>query len=135
MADFDERSGIVACKTSWGLWFQTLDEVSMEISVDNSLKPKEVSVVCQQKHLTVKIRNSSLIEVCCCINIEAYMVMRLGCNTWVFMVINNQEIYMYTYIFISFHVITTLLWLLFLLNQRKSLISVDYPINQIHCMA
>lgn len=81
MADFDERSGIVACKTSWGLWFQTLDEVSMEISVDNSLKPKEVSVVCQQKHLTVKIRNSSLIEVCCYKNIEAYMVMRLGCNT------------------------------------------------------
>ncbi|EDO28204.1 predicted protein [Nematostella vectensis] len=31
MADhFDERSGVVPCKTSWGSWAQTIDEIFIE---------------------------------------------------------------------------------------------------------
>lgn len=65
MADFDERSGIVSCKTPWGLWFQTLDEISLEIDVDKNLKSREIEVKCQHTDLTVTIRGEKLMHVCC----------------------------------------------------------------------
>ena len=35
---FDEKSGIVSCKTSWGVWSQTVEEVNIEIEATESIK-------------------------------------------------------------------------------------------------
>ncbi|KAG8579117.1 hypothetical protein GDO81_010723 [Engystomops pustulosus] len=29
--NFDERSGVVPCKTPWGCWYQTMEEVFIEV--------------------------------------------------------------------------------------------------------
>jgi len=63
MADFDERSGIVCCTTPWGLWYQTLDEVSLEVTVEGDLKSRDVTVSCQSNSLSVAIRDHKIIDV------------------------------------------------------------------------
>lgn len=63
MADFDERSGIVSCKTPWGLWYQTLDEVAIEINADLTLKAKDVVVKSKDHSLDVEVADKQLIKV------------------------------------------------------------------------
>ena len=33
-SSFEEKSGIVACKTSWGSWYQTYSEVVLQIDCE-----------------------------------------------------------------------------------------------------
>lgn len=63
MADFDERSGVVACNTEWGLWYQTLDEVSIEIKVSKAVKAKDIIVKSTTSHLFVSVAGKAKIEV------------------------------------------------------------------------
>lgn len=63
MADFDERSGIVSCETKWGLWYQTLDEVSIEISVSLSTKSQDVFINSSSQALTVIVGGYVIISV------------------------------------------------------------------------
>lgn len=63
MADFDERSGIVACHTLWGLWYQTLDEVSVEIDVKANTKASHVVVQSTCTSLTVAVAGETVINV------------------------------------------------------------------------
>lgn len=41
---FDEKSGIVICKTSWGIWSQSLEEVNIEVEATDHIRGKDVSV-------------------------------------------------------------------------------------------
>jgi len=63
MADFDERSGIVACPTPWGFWYQTLDEISIEISVAPETRSSQVHVQLRENQLFVTINGDKLIQV------------------------------------------------------------------------
>ncbi|XP_050420908.1 nudC domain-containing protein 2-like isoform X2 [Adelges cooleyi] len=40
---FDEKSGIIPCNTEWGRWWQTVDEVHIEIKTP-AIKSKDVKV-------------------------------------------------------------------------------------------
>lgn len=94
MADFDERSGIVSCTTPWGLWYQTLDEVSIEIIVDKGIKAKDVSINHTCSHLSVSVAGKQLIDVSShfiCLGLlcehqhiskqSAYMFVKSKCST------------------------------------------------------
>ncbi|XP_063970691.1 nudC domain-containing protein 2-like isoform X2 [Lytechinus pictus] len=42
MANFDEKSGVVPCLTPWGCWYQTMDEVMVEINVPEGTTSKAI---------------------------------------------------------------------------------------------
>jgi len=63
MANFDERSGIVSCKTEWGIWWQTIDEIFIEINTPVGTKAKEIKCQIKTKQIKVEIRGETLFEV------------------------------------------------------------------------
>ncbi|XP_059141086.1 nudC domain-containing protein 2-like [Physella acuta] len=62
MSDFDERSGVIRCKTEWGCWWQTIDEVTIEIHSDTELKSKQIECKTKVKHIQVKINGTIILE-------------------------------------------------------------------------
>ncbi|ESO93904.1 hypothetical protein LOTGIDRAFT_153375 [Lottia gigantea] len=56
MSDFDEKSGAVSSRTEWGHWFQTLEEVYIEINVNPGTKSKDIKCNFQNKHLHVSVK-------------------------------------------------------------------------------
>lgn len=63
MADFDERSGVIPCTTPWGLWYQTIDEVFVEIQVPPGTKGKDVKCDVHPRKLKVVVGGKTVIEV------------------------------------------------------------------------
>lgn len=63
MSHFDEISGIVACPTEWGRWWQTLEEVYVEINTGIEISAKKIECVIRTKHLRVAINGKVLIDV------------------------------------------------------------------------
>ncbi|KAH9513938.1 NudC domain-containing protein 2 [Bulinus truncatus] len=62
MAHFDEKSGAVQCKTEWGCWWQTTDEVFIEIHSQNVLNAKDIKCSIKPRRLSVQIKNNILLE-------------------------------------------------------------------------
>ncbi|XP_033123578.1 nudC domain-containing protein 2-like isoform X1 [Anneissia japonica] len=62
MSHFDEKSGIVPCETEWGMWYQTIEEVMVEINVEPGTKPKEITVIFKPNHLTCVVRGNNIIK-------------------------------------------------------------------------
>lgn len=60
---FDERSGIVPCNTDWGRWWQTVDEVHIEVKLSNRIKSKDTKVIITNQSITVKILEKILFSV------------------------------------------------------------------------
>ena len=63
MAHFDERSGIVPCKTEWGNWWQTLEEVYVEVNPGKEISAKVVECDIKARHLKVVVNREVLINV------------------------------------------------------------------------
>lgn len=63
MSDFDERSGTVPCVTPWGCWWQTVEEVFIEISVAQGTVAKEIKCIFNPKSLKVMIKEEEVINV------------------------------------------------------------------------
>ena len=64
MAHFDEKSGIVPCKTPWGQWYQTMEEVFVEVNVPEGTKGKMVAVNFGPKHLSCVVKGENVFKVC-----------------------------------------------------------------------
>ena len=64
MANFDDRSGFVPCPTSWGQWWQTMDEVFVEVNVPEGTRAKDIKCKITTSHLSVIVSGKALIEVC-----------------------------------------------------------------------
>lgn len=65
MAHFDERSGAVYCKTGWGQWGQTIDEVFVEVDVTEGTKARDIRCDIKPKSISVTVNKKVLIEVLC----------------------------------------------------------------------
>ena len=52
LSHFDEKSGVVPCKTSWGNWAQTIDEVFIEVNVPKGTRGQEI--ICDIKPKTIR---------------------------------------------------------------------------------
>ncbi|XP_026690226.2 nudC domain-containing protein 2-like [Ciona intestinalis] len=56
-SNFDEKSGTVECKTDWGLWYQTAEEIVVEVQVPEGTRGKEVSVKISHNHVSCKLKD------------------------------------------------------------------------------
>lgn len=62
MSNFDERSGVAACTTDWGCWYQTMEEVYVEVNLPEGTSSKQVKVSIKPKQLQVIIKGETVIE-------------------------------------------------------------------------
>lgn len=62
MTSFDEKSGIVACDTPWGRWWQTMEEVHVEVHVPDGTRSKDIKVDIGNKQLQVTAANTHYIQ-------------------------------------------------------------------------
>ena len=63
MSDFDERSGIVPCKTPWGRWWQTMEDVTVEVNLNECCKTKEITCVIKPRLLKLTVKGTVIFEV------------------------------------------------------------------------
>lgn len=63
MSHFDERSGVVYCKTNWGQWGQTIDEVFVEVDVTEGTKAKDIHCNIKPKAISVTVNKKELFQV------------------------------------------------------------------------
>ncbi|XP_071452837.1 nudC domain-containing protein 2-like isoform X2 [Hetaerina americana] len=57
LSHFDERSGIVPCATPWGRWWQTVQEVNIEVNIPNGTKSKEIKVKLSSNEIECLVMN------------------------------------------------------------------------------
>jgi len=53
----------VVCKTEWGSWAQTIDDVVIEIDVPKGTKSREIKCNITPKSLTVSVQGNEIIKV------------------------------------------------------------------------
>lgn len=63
MSDFDDRSGIVACETPWGRWWQTIDDVTVEVQVATGTRAKDVRCTIRPSSITLSVAGTTVFEV------------------------------------------------------------------------
>ncbi|XP_060564958.1 nudC domain-containing protein 2-like [Ruditapes philippinarum] len=62
MSNFDETSEVAACTTVWGRWYQTMDEVYVEVNLEEGTIGKQVKVNIMPKRLHVSVKGETVIE-------------------------------------------------------------------------
>ncbi|XP_066288179.1 nudC domain-containing protein 2-like isoform X3 [Branchiostoma lanceolatum] len=62
MADFAEKIGEIECKTPWGCWYQTLEEVVAEVALEPGTKAKEIKCKLSGKKLTTVVRGKEILN-------------------------------------------------------------------------
>lgn len=65
MSHFDERSGVVKCATPWGCWWQTNEEVYIEITVEQGTLAKEIKCSFKPRSIHVVIKGNDVLRVSC----------------------------------------------------------------------
>lgn len=60
---FDERSGVVPCKTPWGCWYQTMEEVFIEVGVPHGTSAKEVRCRLGARDVELHVKGKEIIKV------------------------------------------------------------------------
>ena len=61
-AHFDEKSGIVLCRTSWGTWGQTVDDVQIEVDVAKGTKGRDVKCTIQPKEISLSVHGETVFK-------------------------------------------------------------------------
>ncbi|KAJ3587768.1 hypothetical protein NHX12_011365 [Muraenolepis orangiensis] len=59
---FEERSGVVPCPTPWGSWYQTMEEVFIEVNVPPGTSGKEVKCTLGSKHIELHVKGKEIIK-------------------------------------------------------------------------
>lgn len=62
-APFEERSGVVPCGTPWGRWYQTLEEVFIEVRVPPGTRAKDVRCDLRSRHISLAVCGQELLQV------------------------------------------------------------------------
>ena len=63
MTNFDEKSGIVPCPTEWGSWWQTIDEVTIEVNIPEGTTAKQINCMITPSKLKVTVMNKVILDV------------------------------------------------------------------------
>ncbi|NXJ12406.1 NUDC2 protein, partial [Odontophorus gujanensis] len=61
-APFEERSGVVPCGTPWGRWYQTLEEVFIEVQVPPGTRAKDVRCSLQSRHVALSVGGRDVLQ-------------------------------------------------------------------------
>ena len=59
---FDEKSGVILCSTSWGQWYQTAEEVVIEVPSSYEIRGKDVGVKITPSHILCEIKGAVIFE-------------------------------------------------------------------------
>ncbi|XP_054720238.1 nudC domain-containing protein 2-like [Uloborus diversus] len=62
LSHFDERSGIVAADTPWGRWWQTVNEVFIEINVPPETPGKLCKISIRPNCIECNVRNEEILK-------------------------------------------------------------------------
>lgn len=60
--NFEERSGVVPCQTPWGSWYQTMEEIFIEVNVPHGTSGKEVKCSLSSKQIEVYVKGKEIIK-------------------------------------------------------------------------
>lgn len=60
---FEERSGVVPCKTPWGCWYQTMEEVFIEVNVPHGTSGKEVKCHLGSRLIELSVKGEEIFKV------------------------------------------------------------------------
>lgn len=60
---FEERSGVVPCKTPWGSWYQTMEEVFIEVNVPPGTSSKDIKCSLGSKHVELTVKGKEIFKV------------------------------------------------------------------------
>ena len=63
MSNFDERSGVVPSKTTWGSWSQTMEEVTVEVDVPSGTKSRDVCCKIQPHNILLNVGGKEIFKV------------------------------------------------------------------------
>lgn len=64
MSNFDEKSGIIPCETEFGRWWQTVDEVFIEInSSECPISSKEICCEIKNHEIKCSVKNKMILQV------------------------------------------------------------------------
>lgn len=63
LSHFDEKSGVVPFKADWGQWYQTIEEVHVEIDQFKNLKSKDVFIEITASHIKCRVLDKTILEV------------------------------------------------------------------------
>lgn len=63
VSHFDEKSGIVPFKTEWGQWWQTVDEVHIELTNLDHVKSRDVLMHITPNGIKCTIRGNVVLQV------------------------------------------------------------------------
>ncbi|XP_067899996.1 nudC domain-containing protein 2 isoform X2 [Heterodontus francisci] len=59
---FDERSGTVRCKTPWGEWYQTMEEVFIDVHVPVGTSAKEIKCSLGNKDIALSVKGTEMLK-------------------------------------------------------------------------
>ncbi len=63
MTHFEEKSGVVYCRAPWGQWFQTMEEVCVEVRVEPGTRARDIKCVITSHTLSVSVAGQEVIKV------------------------------------------------------------------------
>jgi hypothetical protein len=63
MSRIEDKHGIVPCETGWGRWYQTLEEVYIDVNAPSGTKGKDIQCDFKNQKLALKIRGNTIIDV------------------------------------------------------------------------
>uniref|UniRef100_A0A0B8RXY9 NudC domain-containing protein 2 n=1 Tax=Philothamnus irregularis TaxID=1899461 RepID=A0A0B8RXY9_9SAUR len=61
-APFEERSGLVSCATPWGRWYQTMEEVFVEVNVPQGTRARDVECSLKSRHLALTVAGKEVFK-------------------------------------------------------------------------
>ncbi|XP_014440148.1 nudC domain-containing protein 2-like [Tupaia chinensis] len=61
-APFEERSGVVPCGTLWGQWYQTLEEVLIEVQVPPGTCAQDIQCGLQSRHMALAVGGREILK-------------------------------------------------------------------------
>ncbi|KAK7138289.1 hypothetical protein R3I94_013801 [Phoxinus phoxinus] len=59
---FEERSGVIPCKTAWGSWYQTMEEVFIEVNVPPGTSAKEIKCNIGSKQIELRVKDQQIFK-------------------------------------------------------------------------
>ncbi|KAK9962904.1 hypothetical protein ABG768_006142 [Culter alburnus] len=59
---FEERSGVIPCETAWGSWYQTMEEVFIEVNVPPGTSAKEIKCNIESKHIELRVKDQQIFK-------------------------------------------------------------------------
>ena len=63
MSHFDERSGVVYCRTDWGQWGQTIEEVYIEVDVTEGTRSRDIQCDVKHNSIAVAVNKKEILKV------------------------------------------------------------------------